>query len=277
MKTSTSSLICFRTSSCISSLVLAALISSGSASAQADLTGRQIQERSIAATRVAGIEAVVTLTIRDGRGRERVRRLAQASKLYDGGQTEKTLIRFLEPADVRGTGFLTFDYRDRDDDKWLYLPALRRSRRIVSSENARSFMGSEFSYADMTPPTVADFTFTIAGEEDINGVSCFTLEVVPLDEEIADENGFSRKVVYIGTEDFVIRRALYFDLDGELLKELTVHEITELDPANHRCRLTHFEMENKQNGRRSIIKVEEIRFAPDASDEYFTTRYLERG
>jgi hypothetical protein len=177
---------------------------------------------------------------------------------------------------VKGTGFLTFDYRENDDDKWLYMPALRKTRRIVSSENVKSFMGSEFSYADMTTPTVEDFTYNILGEEEINSVLCWKIEITPKDDDIADENGFSKKISYIEKQDYVIRKVVYLDLDEELHKEFTVYEIKELDTQNRKYRLMHIEMENKQNGRKSIMKVEKIHFKPNVKDEYFTIRYLER-
>lgn len=260
----------------IYAIILSLIFSVATLPGQLLLTGQQLQEKSIAATQVAGVEVVATMTIINSKGRQRVRKLAQISKLYDNGKTEKKLIRFLAPADVKGTGFLTFDYRKKDDDKWLYLPALRKTRRIVSSENAKSFMGSEFSYADMTPPTVEDFTYNILGEEENNGVLCWKIAITPKDDDVADESGFSKKISYIGKQDYVIRKAVYFDLDEELHKELTVYEIKELDTKNHKYRLTHMVMENKQNGRQSIMKVEKIQFKPNVKDEYFTTRYLER-
>jgi len=134
-------------------------------------------------------------------------------------------------------------------------------------------MGSEFSYADMTPPTVEDFTYNILGEEEIKG---WKIEITPKADDIADENGFSKKISYIGKQDYVIRTAVYFDLDKELHKEFTVYEIKELDTKNHKYRLTHMVMENKQNGRQSIMKVEKIHFTPKIKDEYFYIRYLER-
>ena len=248
----------------------------GEVQSQNSLSGREIQKKSIEATQVLGAEAIATMTIIDGKGRKRVRKLAQLSKLYDSGETEKKLIRFLEPADVKGTGFLTYDYQNEDDDKWLYLPALRKTRRIVSSENAKSFMGSEFSYADLTPPTIDDFTYKILGEETKNNVVCWKLEMIPKDEDIADENGFSRKIMFIGKDDYVVREAIFYDLDTELLKKFTVHEIREIDTKNHKYRLIHMKMENIQNGRKSIYKIGKIQFSPKIKDQYFTTRYLER-
>ncbi len=244
--------------------------------AQDGLTADQIVDRAFKVTKVSGAEAISTLTIIDSKGRERVREIAMVSKLYDSGETEKRLIRFLSPADVKGTGLLTYDYEKADDDMWLFMPALRKTRRIVSSEKAKNFMGSEFSYADMTPPTLDDFTYTLLGESEAEGVACWEIAIVPVDDDVADENGFSKRVVYIAKDNFVIRKAYYFDLDGDLHKELNVKEIEEIDPENHKYRYIHMVMTNKQSDRKSIMKVNEIQFNPDVKDEYFTTRYLER-
>lgn len=244
--------------------------------AQADLSARQIAARSYEAGKLAGSESISTMTIVDSKQRERVRKIAQVSKLYDSGDTEKKLIRFLSPADVKGTGLLTFDYKDEDDDMWLYMPALRKTRRIISSEKAKNFMGSEFSYSDITPPTIADFHYTKLGEQRVANTLCWELEILPINEDIADENGFSKKISFIGQQDFVIRKAVYYDLDGELLKELEVREVMEVDTENHKYRPVHMIMTNKQNNRKSILKVEKIQINHGVKDEYFTTRYLER-
>ncbi len=256
--------------------VFAGFIACSSLVAEEELTAKQIADKSYDTTRLAGSEARSTMTIIDSKGRERVRKIAQVTKLYDNGDTEKKLVRFLAPADVKGTGLLTYDYKVKDDDMWLFMPALRKTRRIVSSEKAKSFMGSEFSYADMTPPNTDDFQFKILGEPEVNGVLCWEIEMKPNDDDVADENGFSKKISYIGKEDFVIRKAVYYDLDETLLKELTVKEIRLLDPANKKYRPTEMVMVNLQNDRKSILKIDQIEFNPDVKDEYFTTRYLER-
>jgi hypothetical protein len=136
------------------------------------LTALQIADRAQDAVRVKGLEAVATMQIFDDKGNERVRKIAQISKLTSDEKTEKRLIRFLEPADVKGTGLLTFDYKEGDDDIWLYMPALRKTRRIVSSDKAKNFMGSEFSYADMTPPTLDDFQFNLLEPGEIDAIPC---------------------------------------------------------------------------------------------------------
>ena len=244
--------------------------------AQEELSGRQIMDKAFEVTKLAGSEAVSTMTIIDSKGRERVREIAMVTKLFDNGDTEKRLLRFLSPADVKGTGLLVFDYEKKDDDMWLFMPALRKTRRIVSTERAKSFMGSEFSYADMAPPILDEFTYTILSEKEVQGTLCWEIEMVPVDEDVADENGFSKRIAYIGKKDFVIRGAVYYDLDGERHKELSVLEIKEVDTVSHRYRPMHMVMVNTQNDRRSILKVNQIQFNPDVKDDYFTTRYLER-
>jgi len=243
---------------------------------RAELTTQQIVERAQLAMKVQGLQGVNTMIIMDEKGRERVRKIAQVSKLYDNGHTEKRLIRFLEPADIKGTGLLTFDYENKEDDLWLYMPALRKTRRIVSSEKAKNFMGSEFTYADMTPPSLSDFTFVKLADQDVNGAACYQIEWQPANDNVAEENGFSKRITFIGKQDFVVRKSTYYDLDGELEKELNIHGVIKLDPVNERYRASEMEMTNLQNGRRSLLKSDELKFIPDISDEYFTTRYLER-
>jgi hypothetical protein len=239
-------------------------------------TALQIAEHAQEAIKVKGVQGVSEMRIIDAKGRERVRKIRQVTKLYDNGDTEKKLVRFMAPADVKGTGLLTYDYKDKDDDLWLYMPALRKTRRIVSTEKAKNFMGSEFTYSDMTPPSLDDFDFKNLGDEEINGTLCYQIEWIPKDDDIADENGYARRITFFGKNDFVIRKAVYYDLDGELYKEMTVHEIKELDTVNHKYRAKHLEMVNLQNDRKSILFNEQLEFNPNIQDDYFTTRYLER-
>lgn len=244
--------------------------------AQSNLTAKQIQQKSIDATRISGTECLNKMTIINQKGQKRVRQMAVITKLYDNGNTEKKLIRFLAPADVKGVGFLTFDYKVKDDDKWIYMPALRKTRRIISSENAKSFMGSEFSYADMTLPNIEEYTYKLLGEGMVNGISCFKIEVIPISDDVMDANGFSKRISFIGKNDFVLRKAIYFDLFGDKEKVMEVESVVEVDKTHHKYRMKKIVMTNLQNGRKSISEIEKIQFNPSIPDDYFTTRYLER-
>jgi outer membrane lipoprotein-sorting protein len=241
-----------------------------------DLSAREVIDKAWWSAKLDGAEMINTLTIINAKGQKRVRKTAGISKLYDGGQTEKRLIRFLKPADVKGTGLLSYDYEKKDDDIWFFLPSLRKTRRIVSSEKAKNFMGSEFTYADITPPPVDDFSYKMLRTEKAGGVECYVIESKPKNKTVAEENGYSKRVAWFGKKDFFIRKAVSHDLKGKLHKELKAEGIKEIDTVKHRYRAMKMTMVNKQNGRSSTMEVNKIKLRADIPDKCFTTRYLER-
>jgi hypothetical protein len=247
-----------------------------SSRAEGTPSAREIMDKVALTRKLDGSEAVVNMSIVNDKGQARERRITMATKLYDGGKTEKRIYRFLAPADVKGTGVLVFDYETDADDVWVYLPALRKTRRIVSSQRSQSFMGSEFSYADLNVPALDDYNYTLVKEEPYGGETCWMIEVLPKSKETADAEGYSRKTYWISKAKYVLRRGLFYDLDGKLLKELKSDDIQLLDPKNNRYRPMRMEMTNKQNGRRSVFASEKVAFTPDSKDDYFTPRYLER-
>jgi len=239
-------------------------------------TAKEVIEKSREVSKIAGMETVSGLKIYDDKGNERVRQTAMFSKLYDQGATEKRIIRFQSPADVKGTGILIFDNQNSEDDMWIYMPALKKTRRIVSSEKSKNFMGSEFSNADMSAPNVEDFTYKMLGSEQQDGTDCWKIELLPANTNIADEFGFSRKITWIGKQDYVPRKSEYYDFDNDLFKTMNASEVKTIDPANKKALATKMEMVNKQNGRRSVFIMEQIQFNPAVKDDYFTIAYLER-
>ncbi len=239
-------------------------------------SGREIMEKARQASQFKGLEAITTLRIYDGKGHERVRQTSMASREFDNGATEKRIIRFLAPAEVKGTGMLIFDYTDKNDDMWIYMPALRKTRRIVSTEKSKSFMGSEFSNADMSAPNLDDFRYTVLRSETFEGTECWVIEAIPVSVELMDEVGYDRRISWIGKNDFVQRKAEYYDEDDELFKRLVASDIKLIDPKGSKYMAMHMEMLNQENGRRSVMTMEKIEFNPDVKEEYFTLSYLEK-
>jgi Outer membrane lipoprotein-sorting protein len=239
-------------------------------------SARDIMDKVTTTRKLDGSEAVIKMTVVGEGGQAREREISMATKLYDGGKTEKRIYRFLSPADVQGTGILVYDYADKPDDVWIYLPALRKTRRVVSSQRSQSFMGSEFSYGDLNIPSLDDFTYTLAKEEPMGGEACYVVDLVPKNKEIADAEGYSKKTYWVSKAKMAVVRGLYYDKDGKLLKELTAQDIKLLDPKNKRYRAMHMEMTNKQNGRKSVFETKKVTFSPNTKDDYFTTAYLER-
>jgi len=238
-------------------------------------SAREIMDKVALTRKLDGSEAVVKMTLL-GDGAPRERKITMATKLFDGGKTEKRIYRFLSPADVQGTGVLVFDYETQADDVWIYLPALRKTRRIVSSQKSQSFMGSEFTYGDLNIPPLDDYNYTLVKEEDYGGEGCFVVDVVPKKKETGTEEGYSKKTYWVSKAKFAIRKGLYYDASGALLKELKADDIKLLDPKKNRYRAMKMEMTNKKNNRRSVFESEKVTLAPDTKDEFFTPRYLER-
>jgi hypothetical protein len=263
-------------------LALAGVLAGGAAlaprasRAEAAPSPREIMEKVTTTRKLDGSEATIKMTSIGEKGETRERSITMATKLYDGGKTEKRIYRFLSPADVQGTGVLVYDYETKADDVWIYLPALRKTRRIVSSQRAQSFMGSEFSYGDLNIPALDEFTYTLVKEEPFAGETCWVVDAVPRTKEIADAEGYSKKTYWVSKSKNAVVRGLLYDKDGKLLKEFLAQDIKLLDPKNKRYRAMHMEMINKQNGRRSVFDSQKVTFAPNTKDEYFTTGYLER-
>ncbi|MEX0987338.1 MAG: outer membrane lipoprotein-sorting protein [Bacteroidales bacterium] len=226
------------------------------------------------AVRVSSFEAVSTLTITDSRGNERIRKSTMASRTFED-LTEKRIIKFLSPAEVQGTGILIFDYEEGSDDMWIYLPALRRTRRIVSSEKSKSFMGSEFSNSDMTSPAMEDFTYKIMGSENVGDEACWIIKRVPLNIELEDQYGYSSALLYIGKKDYIVRKSEFFGYDEALIKTIETTKFKLLDATSGKYMITGMVATNYENGRSSSMIMDNIQLA-ETDEAYFSVTYLER-
>ncbi|MBN1132657.1 MAG: outer membrane lipoprotein-sorting protein [Bacteroidales bacterium] len=235
---------------------------------------REIIKASQTAMKVSSFEAISTLTINDGRGNQRIRKSSMASMTFQDA-TEKRIIKFLSPAEVRGTGILIFDYPEENDDMWIYLPALRKTRRIISSEKSKSFMGSEFSNADMTAPGLNDFKYKLLGEESKNGEICWKIESTPVSMDIEDEYGYSGSVSWISKNDYIVHQTEYYKFDGTKFKTITTRSYKLLEKNPDRYMVTSMIAENHDNGRASEMVMDRVEQIPTKL-EYFTVSYLEK-
>lgn len=189
------------------------------------------------------------------------------------GGTEKRMIKFLDPADVRGTAMLIIDNEEIQDDMWIYLPALKKTRRIVSTEKGKSFMSSEFSNADMTSAALADFKISHLPESGKNEI--WLIESVPVTEDKADEYGYSRKITWLDKKDLKIKKIEFFNFDGELYKTI---EILSTQPiaGKEGYIMTEMYVMNHINGRSSRIKFDELNTESVIAENVFTVEALAR-
>lgn len=229
----------------------------------------EIMDKSRNIMKIESFEAIASLNIIDSKGRIRERSNITASKSYDDG-TEKRLIRFLSPADIEGTTMLIYDYDMGQDDMWIYLPALNRSRRIVSSEKGKSFMGSEFTNADMSSPPTEDFDHKIINETD----EYYIIESTPINREKEDEYGYSHKISTIDKNNYIVSKMDFYDSFDELFKTILIKDVKEI--SGDKYIISHMTAENLSNGRSSEIIMSEIRTGTQIRDDLFDITNLGR-
>ncbi len=218
-----------------------------------------------------------TITLREKGGSERVRESVSWRKYF--GTDKKTLFFFVSPANIRDTGFLTFDYADaaRDDDQWLYLPAARKVRRISASDRGDFFVGTDFTFEDIkkeSKVSAEDFTFQTLGAEDVDGHRCYKVEAVPVDEATARELGYARGVSWFDPEIWISRKTEQYDANGRLLRTILSQDIEQVDGIWIARRVT---ATTAKTGHSSTFLFTEVDYASAVEDEIFTERSLARG
>lgn len=217
----------------------------------------------------------LTLVILDARGGERRRELKVFTKRY-GDDEEKALSFFLAPPEVKGTAFLQWGHRKAADEQWLYLPELKRTRRITAELRDESFMGTDFSYqdleilAEMHGWTEDEAPSTLVGDEPIAGSPCHVIGIRPRQEGMT----YGRIQLWLDRDKLVPRRMDFFDKADVAVKGLTLDRIEDIGPFPTPRVL---EMRNLKTGSRTKIETSDVKYDAGLSDDLFTQRYLERG
>lgn len=235
------------------------------------LTGRDIMQRAKDVPDGDSRYSEMELTLIKKNGDKRERKVVSWS--IDEGKDKKTLMFFTYPGDVNGTGFLTWDYDDmsKDDDKWLYLPAMKKTRRISgSSSKTDYFMGTDFTYNDMGSRNIDEDTHTLVREEDRDGQKCWVIESIPVDKREI----YSRKVTWIRQDCCVPVYVEFYDKLDKLHRYLTISEISQVQGYWTK---QHMEMKNVQTGHSTIIVLNNPQYDLKVDKSMFTVAKLEKG
>jgi predicted RND superfamily exporter protein/outer membrane lipoprotein-sorting protein len=242
------------------------------------LSAEEIATRNFAVAKVADSVTEATFRLVSPNGQERVRKTQGRSKLKAGTLDNRSLVRFLSPADVRGTVTLTIENSEpgRDDDIWIYLPALKKVRRLVSSNKKDSFVGTDFSYGDVIGYRVADWTHRIVREEKQDGFDCWVIESTPKTAQVREDSGYSKRVGWIRKDNFAAVRAESFDMSGTLAKVILLRDHRNVDPKNGKWVAMKLEAQNVLENRRTLIEFERYEVNQGVPEDTFTARALER-
>lgn len=217
--------------------------------------------------------ATMQMILRNRHGQESKRemRTKTLEQLDDG---DKSLIVFDEPRDVKGTALLTYTHKIDADDQWLYLPALKRVKRIASNNKSGPFMGSEFAYEDLSSQEVEKYTYkylrdeAFEGDDEHAGKAVFVIERYPVDEK----SGYTRQIVWMDQDEYRVLKVDFYDRKDSLLKTLTLHEYGQY--LDKHWRAGRMEMVNHQTGKSTTLTFNDYVFGNNFADRDFDRNSL---
>ena len=248
----------------------ALIVMSTSLFAQGTLTGEQIIRKVYERETPEDQSGELIMTLENSRGDTRVREIKQYVK--DFGENEKKIMFFTAPADVRDTSFMswTYDEDGKGDDQWIYLPALKRVKRISSSGSSDYFMGSDFTYDDLGGRSPSEDKHTLLREETLNGELCYVVESIPKDEDYI----YSKTVTWVIKDKLIGLKKEFYDEDEDFLKTLTVNEYENIDGY---WMILESEMFNDQKNHKTIMEMKNLKLDSGLKDRIFTERIMTRG
>ncbi len=164
----------------------------------------------------------------------------------------------------------TYDDDSKSDEQWIYLPALKKIKRISSDSKSDYFMGSDFTYDDLGDRKLDDDTHTLLKEETIDGVDYYVVQSIPKDEDYM----YSKTVTWIRKDNFIGLKKEFYDEDGELLKIL---KIKKFEKISGYWIITHSEMENIQKNHRTSMQLSNVKINTGIPSSKFTERMMMRG
>ncbi len=214
--------------------------------------------------------ATMKMVLRNKQGETSEREL-RVKTLEVAGDGDKSLTIFDTPADVKGTALLTFAHKTEDDDQWLYLPAVKRVKRISSRKKSGPFMGSEFSYEDLGSQEVEKYSYNyVADEPCAQTLTCFVVERFPVDKD----SGYTKQVVWVDQAEYRIQKIDYYDRKSELLKTLTFSGYQQY--LEKYWRAAEMAMVNHQTGKSTDLSWRDYQFQTGLDDKDFSKNSLKR-
>jgi hypothetical protein len=261
--------------------ILIVLLSLGLASlcgdeTEAEKKGREIMRKNYKQATTKNFRSDVIMKLIDRRGRTQTRHLKRISKTDDKDQ-ERYLLIFTQPPDYRGTALLTIEHTGRDDDTWLYLPAIRKIRQMAGANLRNSYVGSEFSYKDLKREKVKPGInrYVLVKHEAVGGVDHYVIDAFAVSSKEKAEQGYKRRRIWVRSDNHLASRIDFYDKDGDFLKRLTAKDMRDVGKSG-KTRYYEITMTNRK-GVKTVLTFQMIRINEQPPDDKFFTRgYLMR-
>jgi len=208
------------------------------------------------------------MTLIDRGNRERQRKLFIIRKDFEG--KDKLLLKFIYPNDIKGTSFLVWEHKGRDNERFLYLPALGRIRRIATREKNENFAGTDFSYEDISGRKLEDYAYKFIKKDILyKGNICYLLESYPKEKN----SKYPKTCSWVRKDIFVTIKGEYYNKKGEVEKTYAVVKLKEIDGI---WTVLEHSMENHKTAHKTLIKVEDVQYNKGIPDKSFERRILKR-
>lgn len=239
------------------------------------LTAVQIIEKSQLAFYYQGddMKARVTMELIDREGRIRKRLMTMLRRDENEGGNQKYFIYFHEPGDVRRMTFMVWKYPEREDDRWIFIPAVDLIRRIAADDKRSSFVGSDFTYEDISGRDVASDAHTLLSEEKLGKRDCYVIKSVP--KAVAD---YTKRLSWIDRENFLPLKEEYYDAQDELFRVFTADRVEDIKAGDGRRYPTVMKrsMKNVKTGHRTEVTYNSISYDHGLKDKDFSERRMRR-
>ena len=213
------------------------------------------------------MQAKVKMALIAKGGQQRLRELTML-RINGSGGDQKYFMYFHNPGDVRGTSFMVYKYPNREDDRWLFIPAINLINRIASRDSRSSFVGSDFTYEDISGRDIEADTYKYIKEDMLEGKPCHVIESTP-----KSPTEYTKKISYIDKTTYIPLKEEYYDVQGSLYKVFTADKIEVIGglPA-----VTKRTMSNVKSEHKTEVLFESISFNVGLSDDIFSERYLRK-
>lgn len=239
------------------------------------LNAAELMDKSAEAIRVNDSFANATFTLTNREGVARVRKTSGYTKLRSGTTDNMRLVRFLAPADIKGTATLLIENSKGDDSIWVYLPALSKVRRLSASNKRDAFVGTDFSYGDVIGHKTTDWVHKLVKEDSVDGAACYLVESTPANDTVRSNSGYSKRLSCIRKDNFVAARTEIWDLADQPLKRIRLSDIKPVGRDGHWQAMLSV-AENLQTGHQTAIQLEAFKADQNVSEKLFTPQELDK-
>lgn len=251
----------------------AVLIAATATFAQAQ-SGREIMEEKDRRHKAASEVTLSTMSIVNKNGDTRTRRLVvQSTDTADGAN--RSLLKYLEPKDIRNVGLLTWQQPgDAEDDQWLYLEASNQTKRIVGGAKKNAFMGTDLAYEDLRPEDMAVHTYTVVGEEDVNGQAAWMIEAVPSTDAERRDSGYAKRVMWIVKDTYVTAKTVYLDRRDREIKRAEYSDFVNV--TGQMWRSNRSVVTTKRAGSQTATVVDKREIGISISEQIFLPQNIDK-